>query len=132
MCYYVLYGYTICLKKGIIMEFKKCTCCFIGHRKINETEALRVELCRLIKNLIVNENVDTFLFGSKGEFNTLCYEIVTQIKEKYPYLRRIYVRAEYPFISEQYKMYLLENYDDTYYPEKNYWCRSSSICKTKL
>ncbi len=28
------------------------------------------------------------------------------------------MRAEYPYISEQYKSYLLESYDDTYYPEK--------------
>ena len=28
------------------------------------------------------------------------------------------MRAEYPYISEQYKNYLLENYEETYYPEK--------------
>lgn len=58
-----------------------------------------------------------FLFGSKSNFNTLCYELVTQIKEKYPQIRRIYIRAEYPYISESYKTYLLEHYEVTYYPE---------------
>ncbi len=28
------------------------------------------------------------------------------------------MRAEYPYINEHYKNYLLENYEDTYYPEK--------------
>ena len=28
------------------------------------------------------------------------------------------MRAEYPYISERYKNYLLESYEDTYYPEK--------------
>ena len=67
--------------------------------------------------MILNENVDTFLFGSKSRFNDFCYDLVTKIKEKYPYIKRIYVRAEYPYISELYKNYLLESYEDTYFPE---------------
>ena len=94
------------------------TCCFIGHRIINETEELKLKLYEMIEKLIVDENVDTFLFGSKSRFNSLCQESVTEIKEKYPHIKRIYVRAEYPYISECYKNYLLESYDDTYYPEK--------------
>ncbi len=97
---------------------KKNTCCFIGHRAIFETEQLKTQLCEIIEKLIVNENVDTFLFGSKSRFNSLCLELVTQIKEKYPHIKRVYMRAEYPYINEQYKNYLLENYEDTYYPEK--------------
>lgn len=41
---------------------------FIGHRTINNTEALKDKLKRIVENLIVNENADTFLFGSKSEF----------------------------------------------------------------
>ena len=94
------------------------TCCFFGHRTINETEELKSKLIDIIERLIVDENVDTFLFGSKSRFNSLCQETVTEIKEKYPHIKRIYVRAECPYISECYKNYLLESYDDTYYPEK--------------
>ena len=94
------------------------TCCFFGHRKINETEELKSKLFEIIEKLIVDEKVDTFLFGSKSRFNSLCLNLVTGIKEKYPHIKRVYVRAEYPYISEQYKNYLLEAYDDTYYPEK--------------
>jgi hypothetical protein len=43
---------------------------------------------------------------------------VTELKEKYPHVKRIYVRAEYPIIDEAYKTYLLSSYEDTYYPEK--------------
>ena len=96
----------------------KNICCFFGHRHINETEELRARVALEIENLIVNKRVDTFLFGSKSQFDALCLELVTQIKGKYPHIKRIYVRAEYPHISEQYKSYLLESYDDTYYPEK--------------
>ena len=96
---------------------KEKTCCFFGHRKINETEELKSKLMEIIEKLIVDEKVDTFLFGSKSRFNSLCLELVTELKEKYPHIKRIYVRAEYPYISEHYKNYLLESYEDTYYPE---------------
>ena len=97
---------------------EKTTCCFLGHRKITETEELKASLIEIVEKLIVKENVDTFLFGSKSQFNSLCLEVVTDIKEKYPHIKRVYVRAEYPYISEDYKNYLLESYEDTYYPEK--------------
>ena len=93
------------------------TCCFLGHRIIKETENLKAQLIEIIEKLIVDENVDTFLFGSKSRFNSLCLELVTDIKEEYPHIKRIYVRAEYPDINEQYTNYLLESYEETYYPE---------------
>jgi len=96
----------------------KNTCCFFGHRTVNETEELKSKLIEIIERLIVDEHVDTFLFGSKSRFNSLCLELVTEIKEKYPHIKRVYVRAEHPYISEHYKNYLLENYEVTYYPEK--------------
>ncbi|MBQ7288795.1 MAG: DUF1273 family protein [Clostridia bacterium] len=96
----------------------KNTCCFFGHRKISETEELKAKVIEIIEKLIVEKQVDTFLFGSKSRFNSLCVELVTEIKEKYPHIKRVYVRAEYPYISEHYKNYLLESYEDTYYPEK--------------
>ncbi len=97
---------------------KTNTCCFIGHRAIFETEELNSQLFEIIENLIVEKNVDTFLFGSKSQFNSLCLKIVTKIKEKYPHIKRVYIRAEYQYIDEKYKKYLLQNYEDTYYPEK--------------
>ena len=96
---------------------KEKTCCFFGHRKINETEELKSKLIEIIEKLIIDEKVDIFLFGSKSRFNSLCQETVTEIKEKYPYIKRVYVRAEYPYISDDYKNYLLEADEDTYYPE---------------
>ena len=93
------------------------TCCFIGHREIDETEILRIRLSEIIENLIVNKKVETFLFGSKSQFNSLCLETVTEIKEKYPDIKRVYVRSRYPHIDDCYRDYLLTFYDETYYPE---------------
>ena len=97
---------------------KMNTCCFIGHRTINETEELKERLIDTIERLITEEKVHTFLFGSNSRFDSLCLELVTELKEKYPHVKRIYVRAEFPVISDEYKAYLLKSYDDTYYPER--------------
>ena len=97
-------------------DIKAHTCCFFGHRKIDETEELKNALYGIIEDLIINEKVDTFLFGSKSEFDKQCLKIVTALKEKYPHIKRIYVRAEYQYINDSYRNYLLESYEDTYYP----------------
>ncbi len=64
---------------------------FIGHRKINYSETLKEKVKKIVENLIINENADTFLFGSKSEFDTLCYEVVTELQAKYNLIRRVYV-----------------------------------------
>ena len=97
---------------------KTNTCCFIGHRTIFESEHVNSQLINIIEKLIINKNVDTFLFGSKSQFNTLSLKAVTKLKEKYPHIKRVYVRAEYKYIDDNFKNYLLQNYEDTYYPEK--------------
>ncbi len=93
------------------------TCCFIGHRKIEDTPELRARVRHIVEELITAEGFDTFLLGSNGEFNTLCREILAELKEKYPHIKRIYVRAEFPYIHDDYHAFLLESYEDTYYPQ---------------
>ena len=100
------------------MKNDSCVCCFFGHREISESVKLKDILYENIEKLITKENVRIFLFGSKSQFNDLCHEIVTKLKETYPFVKRIYVRAEFPYIDDSYKTYLLEKYEDTYYPEK--------------
>ena len=75
---------------------------FIGHRKIQFDNGFRLQLKKLLLSLIDNRNADTFLFGSRSDFDDLCLEVV---------------RAEYPYISRDYENYLLESYDTTYIPE---------------
>ena len=96
---------------------KEKTCCFFGHRKINETTELKNNLCGIIENLIVNEKVEIFLFGSKSEFDDLCHKIVTELKEKYPHIKRIHVRSAYQHIPDWYEDSLLKHYECTYFPE---------------
>ncbi len=117
------------------------TCCFFGHRTIRETGELKERLYQIVENLIIQHRVDTFLFGSKSRFNDLCREVVTEMKQTYPHIKRVYVRAEFPIVHDDYKSYLLTFYEDTYYPthihkagkavyiERNYeMIRNSRFC----
>ncbi len=94
---------------------KAKTCCFFGHRKVPNSEALRKKLHNIVEELIVSEGYDTFLFVSKSEFNSLCREVLSELKERHPHIKRVYVRAEYPEINDDYKAYLLQSYEETYY-----------------
>lgn len=94
------------------------SCCFFGHRRIDETAELKERLTKTIEALIADNDVNTFLFGSKSQFDDLCHKVVTELKEKYPHIKRIYVRSAYPDINDSYEDYLLESYEETYYPEK--------------
>ncbi len=96
----------------------KNTCCFLGHRKIKITNEQKNKLHNIIEKLIIEESVDIFLFGSKSQFDDLCYQIISKLKSNYPHIKRIYVRAQYPYISDDYREYLLQNYEETYYPDK--------------
>ena len=100
------------------MNEEKKTCCFFGHRKIAEAESLKIKVYEIMENLILHNSVDTFLMGSKSEFDRLCRKAVSELKEKYTHIKRIYIRAEYEVISDSYEKYLLEDCEETYYPER--------------
>ena len=106
------------IKSGDILESKEHTCCFVGHRKIEVTDELVNCLKEIVEDLIIDKRVNTFLFGSKSQFDKLCLQVVAEFKKKYPHIRRIYVRAEFPYIDEDYTSYLLKSYDHTYYPKR--------------
>lgn len=65
---------------------------FFGHRKIEITEELCERLKQTIENLIL-DGVDTFLFGSRSEFDNLCFSVVCELKQKYPNIKRISYNA---------------------------------------
>ena len=64
-------------------------CCFIGHRNIKVTDNLKNNLTLSVENLIKQFNVEYFLFGSHSQFNDMCNTVVSNLKEKYPYLTRL-------------------------------------------
>ncbi len=95
---------------------KTKTIAFIGHRKIENYRELKKLLRNVISKLIEEENAETFLFSGIGSFDTLCLDTATDMKRYYPLIKRIYVRARYEQISNEYEKYLLLYYDKTFFP----------------
>lgn len=62
--------------------------CFIGHRTVKNANQVKAKLFDTLTVLIA-DGADTFLFGSRSNFNSLCYEVVTALQKQYPHLRRI-------------------------------------------
>ena len=93
------------------------TCCFFGHRKVPNAVEIKNKVYKEVENLIANKDVCIFLFGSKSEFDDLCHEVVTELKEKYPHIKRVYVRSAFQHIPDWYEESLLKHYEDTYFPE---------------
>lgn len=91
--------------------------CFIGHRTIEKTEELK-SLLRETAVTLINKGVTAFLFGSMSAFDTLSWEVVTELKKAYPYIKRVYVRSAYQQIGGFYEEYLLKFYEETYFPQK--------------
>ncbi len=98
------------------MLSQNLTACFIGHRKVENSDYLKNEIFSVMEKLIAS-GVTTFLFGSKSEFDDLCRQQATALKSVHPHLHRIYVRAEYELISDSYLSYLLQEVDETFYPD---------------
>ena len=111
----ILYIYNI-FYGDVMEELKLHTCCFFGHRKIDKTPELIDRLTKEIKILITEKDVGNFYFGSKSEFDDLCHKIVSELKEKYPHIKRIYVRSAFQHIPDWYEESLLEHYEGTYFP----------------
>ena len=68
---------------------KHKTCCFFGHRNVEETKELKQKVKAEIETLIVRQKVTRFLFGSRSNFDFLCHLIVTELKENYLDIKRI-------------------------------------------
>lgn len=92
------------------------TCCFIGHRKVNDVASVTERIKPVVMELLV-QGISRFLFGSRSEFDDICLSVITELKKDYPEIVRVYVRTQYPEISDMYKKYLLEGYDETVFPK---------------
>lgn len=114
--------------------------CFIGHRKINDTPELRERLRCVIATLIQKGTVN-FIFGDNSEFDSLCYEAVTEFKEKNHGIKRINFRKNYESADDYTMRFLLSGFEESICPkgvgsagrasyvERNYaMIRESGVC----
>ncbi len=97
------------------------TCCFIGHRKIKCTLELRERLQSILLDLIENGTTD-FIFGDHSEFNDLCYEVVTKLKEKHPEIGRINFRKTFEDTADYTMQFLIKGYEKSICPYQTTDC----------
>ena len=92
--------------------------CFIGHRNVKLEKDKLEKLKTIIENLITNDNFQIFLFGSRSEFDYICHSIVTELKEKYPFIqRKCYTCKSESCILESERVYWEKVYSSIYKKE---------------
>lgn len=91
---------------------------FIGHKKVKNEDEVIEKLKVVIENLIVNRNVTSFLFGSNSIFDSICYKVTSDLKDKYPFIKRTYVRCDYQEYPEFYQEHINKLYEESYFPER--------------
>ncbi len=105
------------------VEFKSCSC--FGHNKINVSKHLKEKLMSIFKELISKENVKYFYFGGFGEFDDLCHSIITELKNEYPEVYRIFCLSDprHQRLSKRPKWLKDEDYEEITYLDLNfdYW-----------
>ena len=76
------------------MDNKEKTCCFFGHREV--THNIKDKLIAIIEKLITEDNVTEFYVGNQGQFDSMVYSVLKELKAKYPHIRYTVVLAYMP------------------------------------
>ena len=72
----------------------KKTCCFFGHREV--THNIRPKLTAVIEKLITEDGVTEFYVGHQGQFDSMVFYVLKELKAKYPKIRYTVVLAYMP------------------------------------
>lgn len=89
-------------------------CAFLGNATIWNTREVMDKIKLTAIDLIKNKGVDTFLVGTKGEFETLSHKMLEQIQCDYPDIKIMLVIAYAQDLEK-----CPYNFDDVYYPPKS-------------
>ncbi|MBQ7386588.1 MAG: hypothetical protein IJW03_00295 [Clostridia bacterium] len=102
-------------------------CSFFGHREIEENDDLYSLASAAIEKTL-DFGCRIFYFGGYGAFDTLCYKIVTRIREEKPELeiKRIYCVAREAYLRKNTRYFKREDYDEITYlmPSFEGWYKS--------
>lgn len=60
------------------------TCTFFGHK--DAPDAIYPKLLKVVEELFLERNVDRFLVGTHGSFDSLALKALRELKKKYPLL----------------------------------------------
>ena len=112
----------------IFIDMKKeMICSFFGHRHIELTDELYATAAAEISRS-VDLGCRVFYFGGYGEFDELCYKIVSTVKEENPDLdiKRIYCVSQERYLRKNVPYFKRERYEEIIYlmPSFEGWYKS--------
>lgn len=90
------------------------TCAFLGNATIFNVKETADKVKKAVVDLITQKQVDTFLVGTKGEFEILSHKMMEQIQCEYPDIKIMLVIAYVKDLER-----CPYNFDDFYYPMKS-------------
>lgn len=70
------------------------SCSFFGHKDVSVSQETKQILTLKIENLIKSKGCHIFYFGELGDFDDICYKIVSELKIIYPKIERVYVATD--------------------------------------
>ena len=96
------------------MEEKICS--VFGHRDVEITDGLRFATLEAINSTIA-DGCRTFYFGGYSDFDSLCHELVSKIREEKPELdiKRVYCVPLERFLRKRVRYFNREDYEDVIY-----------------
>ena len=102
-------------------------CSFFGHRDVTITDELyAATTAEILKSVDLGCRI--FYFGGYGDFDDLCYRIVSKIKEENPTLdiQRIYCVSQERYLRKNVRYFRREDYDEVIYlvPSFEGWYKS--------
>ena len=102
-------------------------CSVFGHSVVEVTEKL-YELTEAMITKAIEAGCRTFYFGGYGDFDDLCYQIVTKIKyERFDIdITRVYCVSQERYLRKNVRYFKRENYDEVIYlaPSFEGWYKS--------
>lgn len=106
------------------------TCAVTGHRAVDKT--LNIDNLKEIFNKIINTGYNTFLIGMAIGFDTICFRVLYELKQKYDIKLIACIPCEnqdlkYNFKQKEIYRDMLEKADEKIYIRKEY----SSTCMQK-
>ena len=102
-------------------------CSFFGHRDIEITDELyAITTAEVIAS--VDFGCRIFYFGGYGDFDELCYKIVTRLQQERPELniQRVYCVPQEQYLRKKVRYFRREDYDEIIYlmPSFEGWYKS--------
>lgn len=110
-----------------IFMTKEKICSFFGHRTVDAKENI-IELIKTEIYKAIEFGCTTFFFGGYGEFDDLCYQVLTEVIRERPEfnLKRKYCVSQERFLCKKTPYFNREDYDDVVYlvPSFDGWYKS--------